>query len=48
MPTDICYWKHDIKPEESFFCYDGKSRVCSRCCVEACPKESPQWFAACA
>jgi hypothetical protein len=48
MPTDVCYWKHDIKPDEAFSCYDGKSVVCSHCCVETCPKESPQWFAACA
>ena len=31
MPTELCYWKHDIKPEESFPCYDGKSTVCSHC-----------------
>jgi hypothetical protein len=48
MADDTCYWKHDVDKEEIFPCYDGKSRVCSRCCVEACPKETPQWFAACA
>ena len=48
MPTDLCYWKHDIASDAAFPCYDGKSMVCSRCCVETCPKESPQWFAACA
>ena len=48
MPTGICYWKHDIKLDESFPCYDGKSAGCNHCCVEACPKESPQGFAACA
>src|SRR5437879_2355333 len=48
MSTDICYWKHEIKNSESFLCYDGKSTVCSRCCVEECAKETPQWFAACA
>ena len=46
MPTGICYWKHDIKLDESFPCYDGKSTGCNHCCVEACPKESPQGFAA--
>lgn len=44
----LCYWKHAIKLDESFPCYDGKSTVCSRCCVEECPKETPHWFAACA
>lgn len=48
MSTDICYWKHDINLEQSFACYDGKSTVCSRCCVESCSKETPAWFAACA
>lgn len=48
MPPEICYWKHDIAADKSFVCYDGKSRVCSRCCVEECAKESPQWFTACA
>jgi hypothetical protein len=48
MPPDICYWKHDIGAEQAFPCYDGKSKVCSRCCVEQCAKETPQWFAACA
>jgi hypothetical protein len=48
MPSEICYWKHEINAEETFLCYDGKSTVCSHCCVETCPKESPQWFAACA
>ena len=48
MPIDICYWKHEIKSSESFRCYDGKSIVCSRCCVEECAKDTPQWFAACA
>jgi hypothetical protein len=48
MPTDICYWKHDIEASGSFPCYDGKSTVCSRCCVEECAKETPLWFAACA
>ena len=48
MSTEICYWKHAIEPDTAFRCYDGKSMVCSRCCVESCPKESPQWFAACA
>jgi len=48
MSADICYWKHDIDTSDAFLCYDGKSRVCSSCCVEHCPKETPQWFAACA
>jgi len=48
MSTDICYWKHDIEKDAAFRCYDGKSIVCSRCCVEVCGKETPQWFAACA
>jgi len=43
-----CYWKHDIKSNEAFLCYDGKSMVCSRCCVEECAKQTPQWFTACA
>ncbi|MSP37138.1 MAG: hypothetical protein EXR70_01430 [Deltaproteobacteria bacterium] len=48
MPTDTCYWKHEIPADQAFPCYDGKSTVCSHCCVEQCPKETPQWFAACA
>jgi hypothetical protein len=48
MAIDICYWKHDIASDAAFPCYDGKSMVCSRCCVESCPKETPQWFVACA
>lgn len=46
--NNLCYWKHDIEAAAAFPCYDGKSQVCSRCCVEACAKETPQWFAACA
>jgi len=48
MSTDLCYWHHEIQPSDCFLCYDGKSKVCSRCCVESCAKETPQWFAACA
>ena len=48
MTTDLCYWKHDVTAEVTFPCYDGKNTVCSRCCVENCPKETPQWFEACA
>jgi hypothetical protein len=48
MATDICYWKHDIERAMAFPCYDGRSIVCSRCCVEVCAKEAPHWFAACA
>ena len=48
MSTEICYWKHDIDKDAAFLCYDGKSIVCRRCCVEVCGKETPQWFTACA
>lgn len=47
-PETHCYWKHDTEKDDCFPCYDGKSMVCSSCCVEHCPKETPQWFAACA
>ena len=42
-----CYWKHGTIPEQRYLCYDGESEVCSKCCVECCPVENPDWFAEC-
>jgi hypothetical protein len=42
-----CYWKHGGPLENHYSCLDGKNIVCSRCCVECCPGESPDWFAEC-
>src|SRR5215475_12255183 len=43
-----CYWNHDSQPSETYLCFDGKSQVCARCCVEKCAVETPVWFANCA
>src|SRR5215510_11367251 len=43
-----CYWNHDSQPSETYLCFDGKSQVCARCCVENCAVETPVWFANCA
>jgi hypothetical protein len=43
-----CYWNHDVQPNESYLCLDGKSQVCARCCVERCAVDTPAWFARCA
>jgi hypothetical protein len=43
-----CYGKHGTPEEQRYPCIDGQSRVCPRCCVERCPVETPELFAACA
>src|SRR5437899_353873 len=43
-----CYWKHGLPVEQTYPCIDGESTVCPRCCVERCPRETPELFAACA
>lgn len=43
-----CYWQHGTPPARRYPCFDGTSTVCPRCCVERCPVESPELFAACA
>lgn len=43
-----CYWDHDPHSGETYLCLDGKSRVCTRCCVEKCAVDSPAWFSRCA
>ncbi len=42
-----CYFQHDSKESEVFTCFDGENLVCSRCCTEACPVETPDWFLDC-
>ncbi len=46
--AEDCYWGHGTDRERRYFCYDGESEVCPRCCVECCPVETPDWFAECA
>ena len=46
--AQTCFWKHPPAEQARFDCFDGKSRVCARCCVERCRTESPEWFAECA
>jgi hypothetical protein len=43
-----CYWEHGTPAEQHYPCLDGQSMVCPRCCVERCPVETPDLFAACA
>jgi hypothetical protein len=43
-----CYWEHGAPAEQHYPCIDGESTVCSRCCVERCPVETPVLFASCA
>jgi hypothetical protein len=43
-----CYWNHRAPAARRYLCLDGKSQVCPRCCVERCPVETPELFAACA
>jgi hypothetical protein len=43
-----CYWEHDSPAEQHYPCIYGQSTVCPRCCVERCPVETPELFAACA
>jgi hypothetical protein len=43
-----CYWAHRTPSDQQYPCYDGKSTVCSHCCVERCQIETPDWFAECA
>jgi hypothetical protein len=45
--ADDCYWEHDTPSEQLYLCIDGESMVCPRCCVEHCPVETPEMFAAC-
>jgi hypothetical protein len=45
--AEDCYWKHGTTPEGRYLCLDNKNEVCSRCCVECCPVESPDWFSEC-
>ena len=42
-----CYWKHGATKEQRYICLDNKNEVCSRCCVECCPIETPEWFVKC-
>lgn len=44
---DLCHWGHTSDPERTYACFDGKSRVCARCCVEHCRRVTPRWFAEC-
>jgi hypothetical protein len=43
-----CYWEHGMPVGRHYLCIDGRSTVCPRCCVEQCPVETPDLFAACA
>ncbi|HNT76151.1 MAG TPA: hypothetical protein PKH77_14140 [Anaerolineae bacterium] len=46
--TNTCYWNHEKLAKTQYTCMDGENVVCPYCCVEKCPVETPQWFAACA
>jgi hypothetical protein len=46
--SSTCYWQHDKLAATQYTCLDGENVVCPYCCVEKCPVETPQWFAACA
>ena len=43
-----CYWEHKVPANQLFGCLDRETKVCSRCCVEKCSQEAPEWFAECA
>ena len=46
--STTCYWKHKVRPEAIFPCFDGENLVCPQCCVEECRAQTPQWFERCA
>ena len=46
MTDAICYYRHE-SPAVTFPCFDGRSTVCGRCCIENCRNASPGWFLRC-
>jgi hypothetical protein len=45
--VEDCYWKHGSTRAQRYICLDHQHEVCSRCCVECCPVETPEWFSEC-
>ncbi len=42
-----CYYRHDAPDVDCFPCFDGRSTVCGRCCLEGCRNGTPGWYARC-